>query len=348
MRVRKRIGIIVLVIILTAAVAFASVLFIVPSVKISKLEKLSMDDSATAQYNAGMPDEDTIYGWATDLVDMGVRLPGTEAGEEAQSYVMEKFEEFGLEDVTVIPAKTSLYTCDSCTLAVDGEDVFTDVPYNTLGSQVEYIDSEVELGSGDHTLTISAYEASPSAYIADIMETDIAIYNHGSWMDTFITSTTELYNTMKSTNSSRMIIDPGYHETESPFWEYCGEDVDEDGNAVLVTEGVLTAGFAATYDNDTMIQGGTDVDVLPDLIWHGFEEEQYVSDIFADDAIVELAITLFPTSWTFSEGHSIRISIACANSPTFATNSALSEDTVVTVYRDSEHQSKITLPIIPE
>ncbi|MCD8110462.1 MAG: CocE/NonD family hydrolase [Clostridiales bacterium] len=384
----------------------------------------------------------------------------------------------------------------------------SNVPYNTLGSLVEYIDSEVELGSGEHSLTISAYEASPSAYIADIMETDIAIYNHGSWMDTFITSTTELYNTMKSTNSSRMIIDPGYHETESPFWEYCGEDeessmeayaielvrfydcylkgiengidtespiylynmngdgwrfedefplarqvetdyylaqdgmlttelnavetgaddyqvdltqdsswesewydygvsryvmaapdevpdrtemdelcltymteavtedtevtgypvitfyasstsddadfyvymedVDEDGNAVLVTEGVLTAGFAATYDNDTMIQGGTDVDVLPDLIWHGFEEDQYVSDIFADDAIVELAITLFPTSWTFLEGHSIRISIACANSPTFATNSALSEDTIVTVYRDSEHQSKITLPIISE
>ncbi|MCD8110463.1 MAG: M28 family peptidase [Clostridiales bacterium] len=123
MRIGKRTGIIVLVIILAAAVAFASVLFIVPSVKISRLEKLSMDDSATAQYNSGMPDEDTIYSWATDLVDMGVRLPGTEAGEKAQAYVLEKFEEFGLEDVTVIPAKTSLYTCGSCTLVVEGEDM---------------------------------------------------------------------------------------------------------------------------------------------------------------------------------------------------------------------------------
>ncbi len=383
------------------------------------------------------------------------------------------------------------------------------VPYNTLGSQVEYIDSEVTLGSGEHTLTLSAYEASPSASVEAIMDTDIAIYNHGSWMDTFITSTTELYNTMKSTNVSKLIIDPGYHETESPYWEYCGEDedssiaayaielvrfydrylkgiengidteppvyiynmngdgwrfenefplarqvetdyylaqdgvpttslnsvetgsddyqvdltqdsswasewysygvsryvmaapdevpdrteqdktsltyttatltedtevtgyqvltfyasstsddadfyvyledVDEDGNAVLVPEGVLTVGFAATYDNDTMISGGTtNVDVLPDLIWHGFEEAQYVEDILADGAIVEFAITLFPTSWTFLEGHSIRVTIARVNTPTFATNDALDEDTVVTIYRDEEHQSRITLPVIPK
>ncbi|MCD8150831.1 MAG: M28 family peptidase [Clostridiales bacterium] len=123
MRIMKKIGIAVLAIVLAAAVVLVSVLFVIPSVKISKLEQLSMDDSATAQYSAGIPDEDTIYSWATDLVDMGVRLPGTEAGEEAQAYVLEKFEEFGLEDVTVIPAKTSLYTCDSCTLTVNGEEL---------------------------------------------------------------------------------------------------------------------------------------------------------------------------------------------------------------------------------
>lgn len=383
------------------------------------------------------------------------------------------------------------------------------VPYSTLGPLAENIDTEVELGSGEYAITLSAYEVSPAASIPAIMESGIAVYNHGSWMDTFITSTTELYNTLQSTNASKMIIDPGYHETYSPFWEYCGEDeessinayaielvryydyylkgidngiatessvyiynmngdgwrfenefplarqvetdfylgtagtlttdsvtsesgsddyqvdltqdsswsatgydytvsryvmaapdevpdrteldklcltyttdaltedtevtgypivtfyasstsndadfhiyledVDEEGNAVLVTEGILRAGYAQTYDNDTMILGGTTgVDVLPDLPWHGYEESQYVSDIFADGNIVELTLSLFPTSWTFKEGHSIRVSIACANTPTFETNSALSEDTVVTIYRNSEYSSKITLPIIPD
>ncbi len=384
----------------------------------------------------------------------------------------------------------------------------SNVPYNTLGPLADYIDTEVQLGSGDHTLTLSAYDVSPGAYVPDLMKTDIAVYNHGSWMDTFVTSTTELYNTMKDTNDSRMIIDPGYHEITSPFWKYCGEDegssikayaielvrfydrylkgiengidtespiyiynmngdgwrfedefplvrqvntdyylaqkgtlttdetliesglddyqvdltqdsswsadgytstvsryvmaapdempdrtaqdkvcltyttdavtedtevtgypmitfyasstsddadfhiyledVDEKGNAVLVTEGILRGGFAGTYVNDSMIKAGsTGVDVLPNLPWHGYEESQYQPAIFADGKIVELTVVLFPTSWSFKEGHSICISIACANTPTFETNSALTDETVVTIYRDNEHKSKITLPVIP-
>lgn len=383
------------------------------------------------------------------------------------------------------------------------------VPYNTLGPLAENIDTDVQLGSGEHSLTISPYQASPSASVPDIMKTDVAIYNHGSWMDTFITSTTELYNTMKDSDASKMVIDPGYHEIISPFWEYCGEDeetsvnayaiemvrfydhylkgiengidteppvyiynmngdgwrfenefplarqieteyyfgengvlatekatsatgaddyqvdltqdsswsatgydytvsryvmaapdevpdrtkqdqscltyttsvmtedtevtgypivtfyasstskdadfhvyledVDENGKAVLVTEGNLRAGYAKTYDNDTMILGGTTgVDVLPNLPWHGYEKDQYDADVFADGKVVEMTLNLFPTSWTFKEGHSIRITIACANTPTFETNSALSEDTVVTIYRNEQYQSKVVLPVIPQ
>ena len=384
----------------------------------------------------------------------------------------------------------------------------SNVPYNTLGPLAETIDKEVALGSGEHSLTFTAYEVSPGAAVPDIMTTDIAIYHHGSWMDTFITSTTELYNTMKDTNPSKMVIDPGYHETYSPFWQYCGEDeaasmntyatelvrfydrylkgiengidtedlvylynmngdgwraetefplarqvemryyfsadgalsteapasvgadeypvdltqdssyysseysygvsryvmaapdevpdrtrqdekcltyttaafredteitgypivsfyasatspsanfhvyledVDENGRAILVTEGLLNAGFAANYDNDSMILGGgTGVDVLPDLPWHGFETAQYDADVFGGGAIVELRFELFPTSWTFREGHSLRVSIACADAPTFETNSALDEDTVVTVYRSEAYPSGIVLPIIPK
>ncbi len=383
------------------------------------------------------------------------------------------------------------------------------VPYNSLGSKTTTIDGETTLGEGEHSYTLSSYEVSPAAAVPDIMKSDIAVYNHGSWMDPFATSTTELYSTMKDTNASKMVMDVGYHETASPFWKANGEnesdaikaygielvryydrylkgiengidteppvyiynmngdgwrfenewplarqeetdyyfssdnvlttaetaneagsddyqvdltqnsswaadgydydvsryvmaapdnlpdrtqedekcltyttealssdtevtgypiinffasstsdsadfhiymeDVDEKGNATLVTEGVINGGFADTYDNDNMILGGkSGVDVLPNLPWHGFESSQYNAAPFANGEIVEYTVNLFPTSYTFKEGHSIRISIACANTPTFETNSELTDDTVVTIYRDAEHQSKITLPIIPK
>jgi putative CocE/NonD family hydrolase len=392
--------------------------------------------------------------------------------------------------------------------------------YSDVGPKAEFIDTDLNYGTDENgnAVTRNAYDVSPSAFVPKIMETNIAVYNHGSWMDPFITSTTELYNTMKDTNASRMIIDPGYHETYSPFWSYFGEDedasikayaielvrffdrylkgiengidtepaiyiynmngdgwrfenefplvrqeltnfyfaqngtltadqttvefgsddyqadlshdsswaskwydypvsryvmaapdelpyrtemdkkcltyttqamvedteitgypiitfyvsstsddtnfhiylsdVDEDGNAVLVTEGVIRGGFAATYDNDNMIKRGTTgVDVLPNLPWHGFEEGQYNSEIFADDAIVELTVNLFPTSWLFKEGHSIRVSIACADWPTFEilpelsqTNNPADPETitpVIAVYRDKDYPSNIVLPVIP-
>lgn len=380
------------------------------------------------------------------------------------------------------------------------------LPYYQIGKMADYIDTDVTytIPSTGKEYHLTAYSVSPAANIDKIMESGIAVYNHGSWMDPFITGTTQLYSTAEKTNPSKMVIDVGYHETLSPFWKYFGlsesegvsnyaiellryydhylkgidngidtedpiyiynmngdgwrfekewplarrvetdyfftsgnqlsttqgssgkddykvdlthnsswaatgydydvsryvmaapdnmpyrtemdkkcltyttsafetatevtgnpivsfyasstskdadfyvflEDVDENGNAILVTEGVLRAGFAELYDNDDMLPG-KDVDVLPNLPWHGYEEKQYNENVFADGNIVNLTFELFTTSWTFQPGHSLRISIACANSPTFEQNEQVDENTVVTVYRDAEHLSKITLPIIP-
>ena len=73
--------------------------------------------------------------------------------------------------------------------------------------------------------------------------------------------------------------------------------------------------------------------------------------------IVELVIDLQPTSWVFKEGHRIRVSIACADWPTFElhpelcpTNNPLDPNNIVpniTVYHDAEHESFIELPVIP-
>ncbi|HUW61735.1 MAG TPA: CocE/NonD family hydrolase [Candidatus Bathyarchaeia archaeon] len=136
------------------------------------------------------------------------------------------------------------------------------------------------------------------------------------------------------------------------------EDVTPDGAALLVTEGQLRAGFAALHDNDTMINNGRDkVDVVPELPWHGFKKSQYNPAIFANDAVVELALDLNPTSWVFKQGHRIRLSIACADFPTFRLHPAIAPANdpnapgvvppIITLYRSAERNSRVELPVIP-
>ncbi len=134
------------------------------------------------------------------------------------------------------------------------------------------------------------------------------------------------------------------------------EDVDEDGRAILVTEGQLRAGFAEMRDNDRM--GRAELDIEPELPWHGYESDDYVDGILADGNIVKLEFDLFPTSWVFKKGHRIRVSVAGADWPTFRLHPELSPQNkpdasdnmapTITVYRDAPHPSHIRLPVIPE
>ena len=138
------------------------------------------------------------------------------------------------------------------------------------------------------------------------------------------------------------------------------EDVDEDGNAVLITESPLRIGFAGLVDDDEQINPNPGVDVLPDLPWHGFEDTDYVDGILGGGNIVEIVNDFHPTSWVFRQGHRIRISIACADWPNFRLNPHLYAGAgdptnvpgdylapTITVYRGSGHPSHIELPIIP-
>ena len=145
---------------------------------------------------------------------------------------------------------------------------------------------------------------------------------------------------------------------DTDFFVYLS-DIDEKGQVVQVTEGVLRAGFAGLVSNDEIVNSGNSrVDVKPELPWHGFEKDQYNDKPFAGGKIVELVIDLKPTSWVFREGHRVRVSIACADWPTFRLHPRLAQDNdpknpaniipIVTVLRDAEHPSRITLPVIPD
>jgi hypothetical protein len=144
---------------------------------------------------------------------------------------------------------------------------------------------------------------------------------------------------------------------DGDFFVYL-EDVSETGEALLVTEGQLRAGFAALRNNSAMIKGGKyKIEVLPKLPWHGFEKKQYNNKVFARGAVVELAIDFNPTAWVFKQGRRIRVSIACADYPTFRLHPLLSPkndphapDNVlptITVYRNRSYASYLDLPVIP-
>jgi hypothetical protein len=137
------------------------------------------------------------------------------------------------------------------------------------------------------------------------------------------------------------------------------EDVDQQGQSILVTEGVLRAEWAKLYDtNEQIYSGKYGIEVLPKLPWHGYEQAQYPhKPPLRDGRVVKLVFDLLPTSWVFKQGHRIQASIACADWPTFKLHEKLSPNNkpidpanivpTVTVYRDSKHHSSISLPVIP-
>jgi hypothetical protein len=136
------------------------------------------------------------------------------------------------------------------------------------------------------------------------------------------------------------------------------EDIDELGEAYYVTEGHLRANFAGLVSSTDILPSGANIDVKPDLPWHGFKQSDYVDGVFTGGIKVEIVIDLQPTSWVFKKGHRIRVSIAGADWPTFDLHPMLSptnnpSDPVnivptITVYRDVQHPSRIELPIIPQ
>ncbi len=362
---------------------------------------------------------------------------------------------------------------------------------------------------------VTSYDLSPSGHIQGVMESGIAIYHYGGWMDGFARGTTELYCTMKETNPSKMMLGGSYHTGRGPFWKYFGEDedkivsdfnierlrffdrylkgiqngidkeppillyvmnggtwrfehewpldrqvvadyyfgdgntlvpeksgegkdsykadfshgsrygtnngnrwmglmgivpdrlpirtekdnqcltytsdsmdadmevtghpivnlwvsstagsgdffvyledIDQKGMALLVSEGCLRAGYADLQDNNKIIRSGTTgIEVLPELPWHGYERAHYRDRILADGNIVGLTFDLQPTSWVFRKGHRIRVSIACADWPTFRLHPKLAKNNkaddpanivpIITVYRDTSRPSGIMLPVVP-
>lgn len=80
-------------------------------------------EKVTDTYADKMPSSDEIYGYIEELANLGVRQPGTEGGMAAQKYLMDKFNEFGLENVHIAYTDNDVWTCDDWKLEVQGTEI---------------------------------------------------------------------------------------------------------------------------------------------------------------------------------------------------------------------------------
>ena len=69
-----------------------------------------------------VPDSHAIFGWIGSLCSTPHRRPGTPEGHRGEEYVMERFQEFGLEDITREPIDITVWDARNWRLGVwDGE-----------------------------------------------------------------------------------------------------------------------------------------------------------------------------------------------------------------------------------
>lgn len=94
-----------------------------PEKKLGQIREKTRGMSPTAKYDQFKPDTDEIMGFASDLINIGRRIPGTEGGREAQEYVRGQFEKDGLQDVQIIPSRNDRWICDQYGLTVGGEEI---------------------------------------------------------------------------------------------------------------------------------------------------------------------------------------------------------------------------------
>ena len=155
---KKKVWSAILSIIVVAFIVLCYIFFIKPALMVHKLEKLQAEEGPSAKYLSLMPPTDEIFGWAQELTEMGPRQVGTENGRKAQSYVKEKLESFGLENIEIIKSDSTLWNCNKWKLTVAGEEIpsyfmthtFNDGSFGKFSTPEGGLEAEiVYVGDGD-------------------------------------------------------------------------------------------------------------------------------------------------------------------------------------------------------
>ena len=131
-------------------------------------------------------------------------------------------------------------------------------------------------------------------------------------------------------------------------------DVDPQGQSTYITEGQLRANWHALVDDDAQVLG--QIDVRPDLPWHGYRAGTEDPAPFAGGAMRELVFDLQPVAWRIQPGHRLRLVIAGADAGNFSFHPQLCEDpsdpascreTTLFLHRSPAYPSRIELPLLP-
>ena len=75
-----------------------------------------------------VPSSDEIFGWLSDICDMGWRIPGSPVDHQAEDYIVNKFIEFGLQDVHKDPIPMTYWSPLSWSLTVHTEEGSVSIP----------------------------------------------------------------------------------------------------------------------------------------------------------------------------------------------------------------------------
>jgi uncharacterized protein len=129
-------------------------------------------------------------------------------------------------------------------------------------------------------------------------------------------------------------------------------EVDENGEAIYISEGQLRAGWHELRDPDKQVDG--EVEVQPELPWHGYEQSQWQDSALANGQVLSLRFDLLPTAWLFRPGTRIRLSIAGADAENFAYHPDLCPGdsleaclpTTHFIHRSGQFPSRIELPVV--
>ena len=220
-------------------------------------------------------------------------------------------------------------------------------PPTGLVKQTRYFDADGSLGSpGVEPKTVGndRYEVDRTTStefdnrwnsIVNLQGHKIGYFEREEQQSKLLTYTTSpLDSPIEVTGHPRVHIFVASTATDGAFHVYL-EDVAPDGEVRYVTEGVLRASHRKTspspYPSPVLFRSHLRKDHSP----------------LVPGETVELVIDLYPTSYRFPAGHSIRIGLAGADSTMFETIPADGEPPVWQVQRGAARPSRVILPVMP-
>lgn len=121
------------------------------------------------------------------------------------------------------------------------------------------------------------------------------------------------------------------------------DDVDENGVAKSLTNGIQTASLRAVDDSRSRTLDGQSIQP-----WHPYTPDS-VQDVKSGTAIL-VPVEIFPTSALIAKGHKLRVAVGASDLPQGVPpvpTLLQSLVGVLTIYTDAAHPSSVVLPVVP-